>query len=158
MIRPISNFQIKRYGGLLNHAARQLRLEDEMEDCWLKYGRSNPRMRLFIAFRDIGMEEYSASRVIFVEEVDAVRSLPFATDEFFAVMRECFNRRAENNGFQRLTFYLLSEAKPDDLISNARSTPLNIAQRIKTSDFEQNATKASVFAIASTPSPSTEIR
>ena len=31
--------------------------------------------------------------VIFVDEIDAVRSLPFSTDEFFAGIREFYNRR-----------------------------------------------------------------
>src|SRR5947209_7188863 len=33
--------------------------------------------------------------VIFLDEIDAVRSLPFSTDELFAAIRECYNRRAE---------------------------------------------------------------
>ena len=130
------------YDGLLNRAARQLRLEDEMEDYWFKYERLSPVQRLFGALRDIAMEQYSGSLVLFVDEVDAVRSLSFATDEFFAAMRECFNRRAEDPAFQRLTFCLLGVAKPDDLISDARSTPFNIAQRIELSDFEPDAIKA----------------
>jgi len=130
------------YDGLLNRAARQLRLEDEMEDYWFKYERLSPVQRLFGALRDIAMEQYSGALVLFVDEVDAVRSLPFATDEFFAAMRECFNRRAEDAAFHQLTFCLLGVAKPDDLISDARSTPFNIAQRIELSDFEPEAIKA----------------
>lgn len=130
------------YDGLLNRAARQLRLEDEMEDYWFKYERLSPVQRLFGALRDVAMEQYSGSLVLFIDEVDAVRSLPFATDEFFAAMRECFNRRAEDSAFQRLTFCLLGVAKPDDLISDARSTPFNIAQRVELSDFEPDSLKA----------------
>ncbi|XOV69839.1 MAG: response regulator [Verrucomicrobiota bacterium] len=130
------------YDGLLNRAARQLRLEDEMEDYWFKYERLSPVQRLFGALRDIAMEQYSGALVLFVDEVDAVRSLPFATDEFFAAMRECFNRRAEDAAFHRLTFCLLGVAKPDDLISDERSTPFNIAHRIELSDFEPEAIKA----------------
>ena len=33
---------------------------------------------------------------MFVDEVDAARSLSFSTDEFLAAMREYFNRRAED--------------------------------------------------------------
>ena len=127
------------YDGLLNRAARQLRLEDEMEDYWFKYDRLSPVQRLFGALREVAMAQYSGPLVIFVDEVDAVRSLPFATDEFFAAMRECFNRRAEDQSFNRLTFCLLGVAKPDDLIKDNRATPFNIAQRIELSDFEATA-------------------
>src|SRR5205807_1847180 len=48
-----------------------------------------------------------ASLVIFIDEIDAVRSLPFSTDEFFAAIRECYNRRSEEPAFRRLTFCLL---------------------------------------------------
>ena len=58
--------------------------------------------------------------VIFVDEIDAVRSLRFSADEFFAGIRECYNRRSEDPEFQRLTFCLLGVATPSDLIQDAR--------------------------------------
>jgi len=42
-----------------------------------------------------------------MENVDVVRSLPFSTDEFFAAIHECSNRRPEDTEFNRLTFCLL---------------------------------------------------
>ena len=39
-----------------------------------------------------------AALVIFIDEIDAVRSLPFSTDEFFAAIRECYNRRSRGPG------------------------------------------------------------
>ena len=81
------------------------------------------------------MERYRAPLVVFVDEVDAVRSLSFQTDEFLAAMRECFNRRAVDREFERLTFCMLGVAKPDDLIQDGRSTPFNIGQHIELTDF-----------------------
>ena len=127
------------YDGLLNRAARQLRLEDEMEDYWFKYDRLSPVQRLFGSIREVAMNQYSGPLVVFIDEVDAVRSLPFAADEFLAAMRACFNRRAEDEAFNRLTFCLLGVAKPDDLIKDSRSTPFNIAERIELADFESGA-------------------
>ncbi len=127
------------YDGLLNRAARQLRLEDEMEDYWFKYDRLSPVQRLFGSLREVAMVQYSGPLVVFIDEVDAVRSLPFAADEFLAAMRACFNRRAEDEAFNRLTFCLLGVAKPDDLIKDSLSTPFNIAQRIELSDFDASA-------------------
>jgi hypothetical protein len=73
--------------------------------------------------------------VIFIDEIDAVRSLPFSTDEFFAAIRECYNRRSQQPDFARLTFCLLGVATPSDLIQDPRTTPFNIGRRIELTDF-----------------------
>src|SRR5205814_7968865 len=73
--------------------------------------------------------------VIFVDEIDIVRSLPFFTDEFFAAIRECYNRRSANPEFNRLTFCLLGVATPSDLIRDTRTTPFNLGRRIELNDF-----------------------
>src|SRR5438105_11532555 len=73
--------------------------------------------------------------VVFVDEIDYVRSLPFSTDEFFAAIRECYNRRAQDPEFERLTFCLLGVASPSDLIQDTRTTPFNIGRRIELTDF-----------------------
>jgi hypothetical protein len=50
------------------------------------------------------------SVVIFIDEIDAVRSLPFSTDEFFAGIREFYNRRTEDPQLEQLAFCLLGVA------------------------------------------------
>jgi hypothetical protein len=45
--------------------------------------------------------------VIFVDEIDFVRSLPFSTDEFFAAIRECYNHRTRDSTYEQVTFCLL---------------------------------------------------
>jgi hypothetical protein len=77
----------------------------------------------------------SPAVVVFVDEIDAVRSLPFSTDEFFAAIRECYNRRAEDPVLNRLAFCLLGVATPSDLIRDTRTTPFNIGRRIELHDF-----------------------
>ena len=69
------------------------------------------------------------------DEIDVVRSLPFSTDEFFAALRECYNRRSLDPRFQRLTFCLLGVASPSELIQDVRITPFNIGRRIELTDF-----------------------
>src|SRR5438093_11544002 len=75
--------------------------------------------------------------VIFVDEIDMVRGLPFSTDEFFAAIRECYNRRSANPEFNRLTFCLLGVASPSDLIRDTRTTPFNIGRRVELNDFTE---------------------
>jgi hypothetical protein len=73
--------------------------------------------------------------IVFIDEIDTVQSLPFSTDEFFAAIRECYNRRTEDAVFDQLTFCLLGVATPSDLIRDTRTTPFNIGRRIELNDF-----------------------
>jgi WD40 repeat protein len=73
--------------------------------------------------------------VIFLDEIDIVRSLGFSVDGFFAAIRECYNRRAQDPAYECLAFCLLGVATPTDLIRDARRTPFNVGRRIELNDF-----------------------
>lgn len=123
------------YDGLMVRLGHQLRLEDELEEHWRTNQKIGPIQRLFAAIRDLALVKSPAPIVIFVDESDTVRSLPFSTDEFFAAIRECYNRRTEDGEFSRLSFCLLGVATPSDLIRDTRLTPFNIGRRIDLNDF-----------------------
>lgn len=126
------------YDGLLVQMGRQLRLDDPLEAVWRANERLGPCQRFFAAIHDAILPELSgAALVIFVDEIDTVRSLPFSTDEFFAAIRECYNRRGRDGEFDRLTFCLLGVATPSDLIRDTRMTPFNIGRRIELHDFTE---------------------
>jgi hypothetical protein len=125
------------YDGLLSRIGQQLDLEDELEDFWLDHERLGAMQRWMRAMREVVLVRYTGRIVVFVDEIDAVRSLPFSTDEFFAGIREFYNRRTEDTELARLTFCLLGVATPSDLIRDTRTTPFNIGQRIELSDFSE---------------------
>jgi hypothetical protein len=128
------------YNGLVERAGQQFRLEDEVEDCWHRFPQLGPMRRFMRVISDAILPVREGRVVIFVDEIDAVRSLPFSTDEFFAGIRECFNRRPSDPEIERLTFCLLGVATPSDLIRDTRTTPFNIGRRIELTDFtEQEA-------------------
>jgi WD40 repeat protein len=77
----------------------------------------------------------AAPIVILIDEIDHVLSLPFSMDDFFAFLRFCYNQRAENPVYNRLSFALFGVATPSDLIQNPRSTPFNIGKAIEISGF-----------------------
>jgi len=129
------------YNGLLERVGQQFDREDELEEAWLRFPQLGPMRRFMRAITDSVLSGLNDRAVIFVDEIDAVRSLPFSTDEFFAGIRECYNRRSLDPQFERLTFCLLGVATPSDLIRDTRTTPFNIGRRIELSDFnEQEAT------------------
>jgi hypothetical protein len=73
--------------------------------------------------------------VIFIDEIDSILSVPFKTDDFFAIIRDCYNRRAEKSAYNRLTFALLGVSTPSDLIQDKRRTPFNIGRAIDLTGF-----------------------
>lgn len=123
------------YDGLLSRLGRQFHLEDELEDFWTTHSRLSPLQRWMNAICAIVLPHLPGRIIIFVDEIDAVRSLPFSTDEFFAAIRELYNRRTEDAELERLTFCLLGVASPSDLIRDTRTTPFNIGRRIELNDF-----------------------
>ena len=125
------------YDGLILRMGRQLGLEDELEEFWRKHERFGPVQRFMTALRDMVLNRRPGPIVVFVVESDTVRSLAFSTDEFFAAIRECYNRRTEDAAFHRLTFCLLGVATPSDLIRETRMTPFNIGHRIELNDFTE---------------------
>jgi AAA domain-containing protein len=123
------------YDGLISRLGQQLKLEDELLDFWQAHTDWGPLQRWTSALEQVVLKNLSTEVVIFVDEIDIVRSLPFSTDEFFAAIRECHNRRAHEPAFNRLAFGLLGVASPTDLIRDTRMTPFNIGRRIELHDF-----------------------
>jgi TPR repeat protein/tetratricopeptide (TPR) repeat protein len=129
------------YLGMLNRIGEQLDLEDDIDDYWSDHSSWSPLQRWAGALREVVLEKCAGHVVLFVDEIDATRSLMksagFSADEFFAAIREFYNRRTEDAELNRLTFCLLGVATPSDLIHDVRVTPFNIGQRIELTDFSE---------------------
>ncbi len=125
------------YRGLLGQMGYQLELEDELIEFWRGNKELGAMQRWMRAIREVVLPCYPGPVVIFIDEIDAVLSLPFSTDKFFAAIREFYNRRTEDEELGRLTFCLLGVATPSDLIRDTRTTPFNIGQRIELHDFTE---------------------
>jgi WD40 repeat protein len=123
------------YEGMLGRIGQSLGLEDELELFWQEQSHRSPLQRLLAALEKVILPRCLHTIVIFIDEIDAVRSLPFSTDEFLAAIRECYNRHSQDPAFERLTFCLLGVATPSDLIQDVRTTPFNIGRRIELTDF-----------------------
>ncbi len=124
------------YAGLLSILGKRLDLEDELEDFWEENEQLGPLHRWMDALREVVLTRVTGRLVVFIDEIDVVQSLPFATGEFFAAIRECYTRRAEESELERLTFCLVGVATPAQLIDDALMTPFNIGVRIELRDFQ----------------------
>lgn len=128
------------YAGLLGRTAAQTGQMAELLAFWKEHRDLGPMQRFLEALRQVLLTpppgaDSAADLILFVDEIDAVRSLPFSADEFFGGIRECYNRRPQDPEFARLTFCLLGVAAPTDLVRDTRLSPFNIGRRIELRDF-----------------------
>ncbi len=88
------------------------------------------RLSLFIS--EVLLVQFKHERlVIFIDEIDSVLSLDFSVDDFFALIRFCYNQRAIEPIYNRITFAIFGVATPSDLIRNKQRTPFNIGKAIE---------------------------
>jgi len=125
------------YFSIVDKIVDELSLDNDfdLDDWWAARERLTPVRRLGKFFGDVLLPQTTQPVVIFLDEIDSVMSLEFDTDDFFAVIRECYNNRAEDAAFSRLTFALLGVATPSTLISDKQRTPFNIGRAIELTGF-----------------------
>ena len=93
-----------------------------------------PNQWLTQLIEEIIFPTYPGKIVIFVDEIDQSLNLSWK-DDFFAWIRACYNQRAENADYQRLTFCLLGVTTPSELINDKTKTPFNIGKSIELTGF-----------------------
>jgi len=95
--------------------------------------------RLSNFIEDILLVEFPDKKlIIFVDEIDSILSLNFKVDDFFALIRFCYNQRAINPEYNRISFALFGVATPSALISDRSRTPFNIGKAIELEGFTLN--------------------
>ena len=93
--------------------------------------------RLSNFIEDVLLEKFPEENlVIFIDEIDSILSLDFSTDDLFALIRFCYNQRAINPAYNRITFAIFGVATPSDLIADKQRTPFNIGTAIELAGFK----------------------
>lgn len=125
------------YGGMIQELASGFNLQIDRRT-WLRDRDDlSPVQRLDEFIETVLLAQRSEKIVIFIDEIDSVLGLSFSTDEFFALIRHCYECRASKPAYRRLTFALLGVATPSDLIRDKHySTPFNIGRAIELSGFQ----------------------
>ncbi|MBN3945142.1 MAG: AAA-like domain-containing protein [Nostoc sp. NMS7] len=124
--------QEKWYTGIFDCLVNSLELYETIDcDDWWSSHNSLPSLRRLGKFLEEIIFNYAVGNiVIFIDEIDYIRRLSF-TDDFFAWIRSCYNQRADNPEYQRLTFTLLGVVTPSNLIADENATPFNIGRAIE---------------------------
>ncbi|MBD2099166.1 AAA-like domain-containing protein [Trichocoleus sp. FACHB-591] len=126
------------YAGLIDYLVTDLNLYAQLDlnDWWQQQELLSPVQRFSKFISEVLLVLVPQSIVVFVDEIDSVLTLPFNQDDFFAVIRDCYNRRADQPAYNRLTFALIGVATPSDLIQDRRRTPFNIGRAIELTGFQ----------------------
>ncbi len=109
---------------------------------WQQYPELSPLQQLNLFISDVVLPTMAAEKIfIFIDEIDSVLSLDFATDDFFALIRYFYNYRAEKPDFNRLCFALFGVATPSELIRDFSRTPFNVGKAIELTGFKLDEAK-----------------
>lgn len=123
------------YASVLQSMVSSFRLQVNLRSWWRDRTHLSSVKRFDEFLETVLLTEIEQPIVVFVDEVDSVLGLNFPIDDFFALIRACYNRRVDNPIYQRLTFALLGVATPSDLIADKNRTPFNIGQAIDLKGF-----------------------
>ncbi|MEG3874462.1 AAA-like domain-containing protein [Microcoleus sp. Z1_B5] len=152
------------YAGLLRILENNFNLSDivNVRTWWRDRNFLTPVQRLSEFIETVLLPNISSNIVIFIDEIDSILALDFPADDFLALIRSCYNKRANNSEFDRLTWALLGVASPTDLCreQNATSnTPFNIGKAIELTGFDETEAQPLAAGLAElTDSPNQVLR
>ncbi len=117
-----------------------LRSQVNLKTWWQERDYLSPVQRLseFIESIVLAIGTPSTPIVIFIDEIDSILGLNFPVNDFFALIRSCYNQRTIDLQYRRLSFALFGVATPSDLITNIQITPFNIGCSIRLEGFKEH--------------------
>jgi len=75
----------------------------------------SPMQRLEIFIEKVLLSSLRQNLVIFIDDIDSILNLNFSTSDFFAFIRDCYEKRADRPEYKRLNFAVLGVAAPSEL-------------------------------------------
>lgn len=124
------------YGGIIQELISGFDLHVNRRTWLREYEDLSPVQRLGQFLETVLLAQIPQNIVVFIDEIDSVLGLSFPADDFFALIRNCYDKRATKPEYKRLTFALLGVATPSDLIQEKHATPFNIGRAIELKGFQ----------------------
>jgi CHASE2 domain-containing sensor protein len=131
------------YGGIVSELIRGFNLLGKInfKDYWENEERKtlSPVQRLERFIEEFLLKEipFEKKIVIFLDEIDSLlRIKDFPIADFFALIKSCYNKRADNPEYNRLTFAFFGVATPSDLVKNDTRIFFNIGKAIELKGFQ----------------------
>lgn len=126
------------YKGIVKDLWRGFKLlkQVDLQSWWRDEEDISLLQRLSRFISDVLLKEFpNENLVIFIDEIDSILSLPFSVDDFFALIRFCYNQRAIDEDYKRISFAIFGVATPSDLIQDRKRTPFNLGTAIALNGF-----------------------
>jgi WD40 repeat protein len=123
------------YASVVGSLTSSFQLQFNLRAWWRDRTHLSLVSRLSEFIETILLEEIQQNLVIFIDEIDSLLSLDFPIDDFFALIRAFYNKRAQKSSYKCVTFALLGVATPPDLIADKNRTPFNIGRAIELKGF-----------------------
>ncbi|MGP1384656.1 MAG: GAF domain-containing protein [Thainema sp.] len=117
------------YAGVMRRLVSSFHLSIQLRTWLSERDYLSPIERLSELIEQVLLVEVQSPIVVFIDEIDSVRSLPFNLDDFFVFIRAC-------DDYDRLTFALLGVTTPSELIQDSRCTPFNVGRPIDLHGFQ----------------------
>ena len=124
------------YASILHDLIEGFHLDLDFMDWWETVGQFSLPKRMDLFFEQVLLTQIQQPVVIFIDEIDSTLGLSFSCDDFFVLLRACYNRRTTHAAYNRLTFVLLGVATPSDFILDKQLTPFNIGRSIDLFGFD----------------------
>jgi hypothetical protein len=126
----------KWYSNVADMIAEKLRLGTNVETWWAAHSSQMPTRRWMNFFEQVVLIEIEDPLVIFIDEVDRTRSLPFRED-LYGALRSLYGGRATQPKLRRLSFVLAGLAAPRELIADSTHTVHNIWKAVSLGDLTE---------------------
>lgn len=128
----------KWYAGIMYRIASSLHITNRFDAIKWWHDREvlSPIQRLDIFIEKVLLKSFEQNLVIFLDEIDSILSLDFSTNDFFALIHACYQKRATQPEYQRLTFAVMGVASPSELMRDKSSNPWNIGRAINLSRLQ----------------------
>ena len=133
----IGNTQTKSqwYAGMMLAVSDQLGIRDELME-FLSFPNSAGLLQWWLSFlKSVVFKCVPGSIVIFIDEIEFIKTLDWEAGEFFSGIRYCSNVRSSDKDFAKLSFCLVGSSTPDTLVANPEITPFNTSLPIHLDDF-----------------------
>lgn len=122
------------YYGLAYRVLRDLRLKVDLQSWWQDHLPLPPAQRLAEFFWEAVIGGTEGPIAVFLDEMETVEQADYAA-ELFRVVRACFDARAGEPEYHRLSFVLLGTALPTGPAARASAAVTEISSRIELQDF-----------------------
>ena len=128
------------YIGIVKKLVKQLGLTKQINQLklnawWSEHSQLPPLQRLEEFVDQVILANKKENIVVFIDEIDKFLSFSFLGDDFFSFIRACYNKRAVQPEYARITFALLGVTTPNDLVQDRGKAPFNLGRPIELAGF-----------------------